>query len=105
MQIKDKVLELAKKLLPAVDVVRTEDWNGYEVWDPIPEECEGPVCIGAPFVFLVKDGNIRMCTTEEAFEHHSWECRHKEEQEKQAQAMAEKCRKEADAVKFDPKKV
>lgn len=106
MQIRDEALRLAKAFLLADDIKKGEDWNGYEVWEGIHNTDE-MICIGYPFVILVKGEEVRVSTPDESIEHHIWKrkkIKEKEEQARQAQAMAEKCRKEADAVKFDPHK-
>ena len=42
-----------------------EDWEGYEVYLPIRKR---RICLGYPFVVLVKDKQVRCSTPEESLE-------------------------------------
>ena len=46
------------------DIKKLENWNGYEVYEPIMGE---DAIIGIPLVIMVKGNNIRMSSIEEAF--------------------------------------
>ena len=48
-------------------VEKLEQWNGYEVYEPIMDENEISD-IGQPLLILVKENTIRMSTEEEAFQ-------------------------------------
>ena len=46
------------------EIKKLENWNGYEVYEPIMGE---DAIIGIPLVIMVKGNNIRMSSIEEAF--------------------------------------
>ena len=48
-------------------VIKENDWHGFEVYTPVYSI--EPACIGLPLIILVKDGNIRLSTPDEAFEY------------------------------------
>lgn len=61
-----KLLDEAMEALGADSCKRGKDWNGYEVY--IPVYGNGGY-VGLPLVVLVKDGDVRISTEEEAFEY------------------------------------
>ncbi|MBE5743145.1 MAG: hypothetical protein E7358_00315 [Clostridiales bacterium] len=59
-----KQLELCRIKLFADSLKKGKSWNGYEVYEPIyKEEYIG----GHPKIVLVKDGEVRLSTSEECF--------------------------------------
>lgn len=60
---KERVLKLAKEQGYS-NVVKSDDWRGYEVWETWTSD---GAKIGLPLVILVKGGKIRMSTPDEAF--------------------------------------
>lgn len=61
--LKGKIEFCCKKLF-AKDLKKVEDWNGYEVYEPI---YDGEFIGGFPKIVLVKDGEARISTREECF--------------------------------------
>lgn len=59
-----KLLKKAKEI-GAIGVKKDKDWNGYNVYDPVFLR---HVCIGPPYVILVKGDEIRWSTPDEAWE-------------------------------------
>lgn len=59
----DKVKQFAIKQGYS-EIKKLENWNGYEVYEPIMGE---DAIIGIPLVIMVKGNNIRMSSIEEAF--------------------------------------
>ena len=59
----DKVKQFAIKQ-GYKDIKKLENWNGYEIYEPIMGE---DAIIGIPLVIMVKGNNIRMSSIEEAF--------------------------------------
>lgn len=67
--VKEKIEELMDAL-DADDYTKGVDWNGYEVYEPEYEEKDGEYPkLGVPLVVLVKDGKVRLTTTDESFEY------------------------------------
>ena len=62
-QIKIEIEELMEELF-ADDYKRGEDWNGYEVYEPLYKK---PIFLGPPLVVFVKNNDVRMSTPEESF--------------------------------------
>ena len=63
--MKEQLEECRKKIF-ADSLKKAEDWNGYEVYEPIYEEEH---IGGFPKIVLVKDGVVRISTAEECFEY------------------------------------
>lgn len=69
-ELMKEIKRLACKELAGDGVEHIDNWNGYEVWEPIYNE---PVFISyCPFVILVKDGKARLSTHEESFAYEAW---------------------------------
>ena len=64
---KNKVLEYVRKNLPSDynDVALHSEFNGYEVWEPLPYE-EG-LELGWPPFLLIKGDAIRRASSDEIF--------------------------------------
>ena len=62
-----KLLNEAMEALGADSCKRGKNWNGYEVY--IPVYVNGGYVVGLPLVVLVKDGDVRISTEEEAYEY------------------------------------
>ena len=61
----EKVIEFAKK--QGYDSAKQlDDWNGYEVYEPLFDG-EEVAFVGLPLLILVKGDKIRMSTEDEAF--------------------------------------
>ena len=59
-------LQQCKNKLFADELIKGENFKGYEVYEPVyKKEYEG----GFPKVVLVKEGNARISTPEECFEY------------------------------------
>ena len=62
--IKEKIFDIVTEL-NADDCKFSTVWKGYEVYIPVYLK---PVCIGLPYVILVKGNNVRLSTDKEAME-------------------------------------
>ena len=64
--IKKQVVDMIVKQYGIVDVKKRDNWNGYQVYEPIHHQ-KGAI-IGYPFVVLVKGDEIRWSTIDESFD-------------------------------------
>ena len=101
-EIMEEVRDIIFNELNADGMERKENWRGMEVYDPVYDR---PVSIGYPFVVFVKGDEVRLSTPEEAMEYLVATTPEEDGMDDdEAEEMAEKFQKEADAVKFDPKR-
>mgnify|MGYP004650145511 CR=1 FL=1 len=78
-ELMKEIQRLACKVLAGDWVEHTNNWNGYEVWEPMYNEVKYVSFYW--YVVLVKDGKARISTDEEASAYEMW-CIQQENAEK-----------------------
>ncbi len=77
------------------------DWNGYEVYEPVYPEM---VCVGLPFVFLVKDGKVRASDPKETFAYRDYQDELKKQKRKARRKQKEEEKESCSAEKSEEAK-
>lgn len=62
---REQIQELTEELC-ATKYKKSIPWKGYEVYEPVYDD---DVCIGLPYVILVKDDKVRISTDDEALDY------------------------------------
>ena len=65
-QNKSKYIQSFMEELNTSKYKKGKQWKGYEVYEPVYED---DVCIGLPYVILVKDDKVRISTDDEALDY------------------------------------